>query len=312
MDKSEILTRFESDLWRSSASVRKARLFYARLFLDFAGDSAEPWNKSTVINFLKWIERQEYSKGTCRQIYSITRRVFDAARAVADEGRQRAISSVDPDDPGAVRGILQALATPLPSWPMGKRDAPRVGSEDVEAPALSPEEVEAMIALAHDGQLSPSEAGFLAVATTFGPRREELLRIRPEHLNWKERTIYIDTCKGGEPRFHAIPSEIEQPLRAYGFGGTYSLFKLSRMYLTVEQRAGILHRPGAGFHSIRRRLDTCLIDRLGEVKTKVFLRWKLKASSEMPRRYYTAEQAKIDAEVFEVHPFLYRWRQDSI
>lgn len=304
MKKDEVLARFKDDLRKSSDHTRRSRLHYAELFLDFAGDP--PWSRTAVTKFLDQAA-EEYAPGTQRLLYSIVRRVFDAARAVAEEDRQRMLAAADPDDPASVRKILQVLATPLPAWPMGKRDAPRVGDEDIRAPALEFDEGKAMVELAVSGQLTEAESAFLAVASTYGARPEELLRISPEHLDWDQERIFIDTCKGGVKRWHSIPEQIAPHLGNYGFAKEYSPFRLHQMYLGIEKRAGVKHRERAGFHSFRRTLDTWLMDRLGEAKTKVFLRWKLKSSPEMPLRYYTAEQATIDAEVFEVLPFLPFW-----
>lgn len=304
--KDAVLKRFEEELSRSAPAVRRQRVAYAHMYLEHADPSA-PWSRTAVQKFLNWIERQGYAGTTQALIYSVVRRLFDAARVVAEEERQQALTTVDPQDPAAVREILLALATPLPIWPMGKRDGPKSGS--VMAPALTKEEVGLMVTLAIRNELADHEAAYLAVATTYGPRREELSRLNPESVDWKKGTIFIDTCKGGVAREHQIPPQIAAHLKKYDFSTYYSPFNMSRLYISIEARAGVEHREGAGFHSLRRLLDTALVDKLGTAKAATFLRWKTKASSEMALRYYTAEADRVDAQVFAKHPLLPLWER---
>lgn len=306
MNREAVLKRFEEELSRSAPTVRKQRVAYARMFLDHA-DHTSPWSRDAVQKFLNWIERQGYSPTTQSNIYSVVRCLFNAARIVAEEERQQTLAAVDPQDPAAVSEVLLALATPLPIWPMGKRDGPKTGN--VLAPALTREEVGQMVALAIRNELADHEAAYLAVATTYAPRREELSRLNPESVDWKKGTIFIDTCKGGVAREHKIPPQIAAYLKKYNFSTYYSPFNMSRMYVSIEARAGVEHREGAGWHCVRRVLDTELVDKLGTAKAKTFLRWKTKASSEMALRYYTAEFEKVDAKVFAKHPLLPLWER---
>lgn len=304
--RDRILARFVEDLRAASDHTRDSRRYYAVKFLDFAGDP--PWDRGTVLAFDEELRREGYSPGTRRTIYSITKRVFDAAKAVHEKERRDLLASVNPQDPSAAAEMIEALATEAPSWPMGKRDTPVVESRDVVKPALEMEEMAAMIATAREGRLKADEAAFLALSSTYGMRREELARVRPQDLNWEEETVWVDTIKRGEKREHLIPEEIVPYLAAHDFSRKYEVYQLSHMWRVIEYKAGVDHEDGAGWHSPRRLLDTTLLDLLPVPTVKHFFRWKMGTSSEMPLLYFSKKAAEVDREVFAVHPFLPFWR----
>lgn len=272
MDEAEILKRFEEDLWQSSPHTVSSRSFYARKWLDFASRPPEQWDRSLVIRFLKRLETEGYAKSPQRNIFQITKRVFDAAQV---------------------------------PWPMGKRGAPRVQPSDMVTPALELDEVRAMVEAAKAGELQVDQACFLASSMTYGLRREELVRIQPGDVNYKKQTIYVRTCKGGVERDQALAPEIVPFLERHDFSRQYSLFEMSRIYLEIEKRVGLNHVDGAGWHSPRRSLDTILVQ-WDYIRTKIFLRWRL--TGDMALAYVTLDPLKVDREVFQAHPFLPFWR----
>ncbi|MCK4786917.1 MAG: hypothetical protein KAV87_24380 [Desulfobacteraceae bacterium] len=272
MNDAEILKRFEDDLWKSSPHTVSSRTFYARMWLDFAGRPPEQWDRALVIRFLKRLDDEGYAKGTQHNVFWITKRVFDAAQV---------------------------------PWPMGKRGAPKVQASDVVKPALDIDELRVMIETAKHGKLETDQACFLALSTTYGLRREELVRIQPGDVNYKMETVYVRTCKGGIERDQALAAEIAPFLEKHDFNREYSLFDMSRIYLEIEERAGLSHVDGAGWHSPRRTLDTALVQ-WDYIHCKIFLRWKL--TGDMALAYVTLNPLKVDREVFEVHPFLPFWR----
>lgn len=279
-------------------------------FLTFAGDrSLSQWNGSLANEFLDQLRAEGYAPGTIRWAYSIVKRTYDAAKAVYEQDRIQAIANVNPNDTSAVAEILKVLSLPGPTWSLGKRSSPRVSSIDVVKPALTNEEVQDMVKVAKEGKLGPDGAAFLAVASVYGLRREELVRIRPDDIEYERKTIYIRTCKGGEERNQLLAEALIPYIRRHDFSRQYSLFKLSELYRKVEQEAGIEHRDGAGWHSYRRYLNTALRDLCGELETKIFLRWRLSASSEMVERYYTKNPLDTDRFVLEHHPVLEIWRE---
>jgi len=273
MDTTEILTGFTDELWQSSPHTISSRVFYARKWLDFASRPPEKWDRALVIRFLKRLEAEGYAKGTQRNIFQIVKRVFDVVQV---------------------------------TWPMGKRGAPKVQASDVIKSALELDEIRAMVEVAKAGHLQADHSCFLALSTTYGLRREELVRVRGEHIDYEMERIWVDTCKGGVQRYHLIPREIVPYLRSHDFSRAYSLFDMSRLYGEIEKAAGLPHRDGAGFHAIRRPLDTILVQ-WDYIRCKIFLRWKL--TGDMALAYVTLDPLKVDREVFEVHPFLPFWRK---
>lgn len=306
----DIVEHFRSELSNSSEHTREGRVFYARKFLDFAGDRPlSEWNKTLVNEFLAQLRKEGYSPGTIRfSIYGIVKRVFDSAKAVHEAERTRLISEVDSNDPAAIAQLIKAMSLPGPTWDLGKRSAPRVEAEDMVKPAATLEQISAMVAAAKGGVLTPAESAYLGLSSVYGLRREELCRVQPEHLNFKKRTVYVMTCKGGEKRNQLLCEEIIPFLEKYGFAEQPSLWQMSAMYVRIATKAGLTLPPGSGWHSPRRFLDTELRDLCGELETKIFLRWRISSSSEMVERYYSREPMVIDGAVIRVHPVVPLWR----
>lgn len=306
MNKKTILDQFASELQRSSDHTRQSRVFYAEKFLEFAEDKPlSEWNKELVYSFLNQLKKEDYADGTIRHIYGIVKRVFDAASVVYEAEKRSLLSSVNPSDATAIAAILKVLAMPPLEWPMGKRGAPEVKEANVVAPALSVEDISKMIRAAKETRLQPAEAACVALSTTFGLRREELARIGPDDI--KDGTIFINTVKGGMTRIHQIPQLIIPFITGYDFTQVFSLYGLSSMYCRIENKSGVEHQYGGGWHSPRRTLDTLLMDRLPLVAVRLFLRWKIKSSTEMAFHYYSKDLGLNDSEVFAVHPFLPLW-----
>lgn len=302
MNNTAILDRFTAELAQSSPNTMQGRRRYAQMWLDSAGPP--PWGRDKVIAFLQELEKR-YSGGTCRNIYSVVKRVCDAARAVQDEERGQILSTIDPADPAAVATILKALATPPVSWPMGKREGPAVVRG--KTLALPLESAKRMIQCARAGGLDAACAAFLALSTVYGPRRGELCLVTPEHIDYRAKTVQILTAKGGEQRAHLLPEAIIPYLRRHDFSRAYTLFGMSRLFLVTEYKAGLEHQKGVSWHGYRHLLDSLLLDAgLPMPQVKTFLRWKLGASAEMALGYYRAP-AGLDQEVFRVHPLLALW-----
>jgi len=307
--KNEILDQFISELSRSSDHTQSSRGFYAEKFLIFAGDKPlSEWNKSLVNEFIKKLEQEEkpYAPGTIRFIYGVVKRVFDAAKATYEIQRTRLISEVNPDEPGAVAEILKAISLPPPTWDLGKRAAPRVEAEDMLKPTATFEEMRAMIA-ARD-KLELPEIVYSGLSSIYGFRREELVRVRREHLDFKGKTIYVLTAKGGERRKQLLCDELIPYLKEYHFGDGFTPFQMSYLYWRICAKADIRPPDGSGWHSPRRYLDTVLRDLCGELHAKIFLRWKISSSPEMVERYYSRDPLSVDAEVFEKHPLVPLWQ----
>lgn len=272
MNKIEILDRFKEDLWQSSPHTVSDRTYYAGKFLTFvAGKPPEEWSRSVVIAFMRQLIKEGFAVGTQRKISQITKRVFDAAGQ---------------------------------PWPMGKRGMPKMQPSDMVRPATEVGQVKQMVEAARDGRLASDEVAMLALATTYGLRREELARVRPEHIDYSLGRIYVMTCKGGIERWHLLAPEIVPFLQTHDFSRVYSPFCMSKIYLEIEKKTGIEHTDGAGWHALRRQLDTCLVQ-WNYLYAKIFLRWKL--GGDMALYYVTLDPLSVDKIVFEHHPFLKFW-----
>jgi len=192
------------------------------------------------------------------------------------------------------------LTVGLEDLPLGRRGA-------IHRPILSADEVAGLIAFTRRcGSLA--ERLYLAMSTVYGLRRVELSRLSEE--SFREGTVRIDTAKHGAPRTHLIPSEIqavvEEALRADALG--YSISGLTAMFRELHRRAGLKRDGALGWHSIRRSLDTQLLDAgLNYYSVRDFLRWR-SAPGDMPALYHRSNPQDVDAAVFAVHPFVSYWR----
>lgn len=137
-------------------------------------------------------------------------------------------------------------------WPFTADDTPYPEDEEY-APALLPEQVEQLIKAR--AKLSKAERFFLAVATTWVVRREELSRIKKRDYN--EDTITIHTAKHGRRVKHLIPDCLHQVFADYR-PKEHTPGALTIMYGRICLKTGLKHEKGYGFHSIRRTLNTML------------------------------------------------------
>lgn len=305
--RKDVLDRFVSELSQSSAHTRISRTYYARMFLEFAGDRPfSEWKGDLVKEFLDSLRRGEdpYSQGSIRMIYGIVKRVFDCARSVHETGKNKLVEDIDVANPVALAQLVKSMALPGPTWDLGKRSAPKVTQE--VKPAVSMEDMRVMIhSVREKGR--PDMVAFLALSSVYGLRREELLRVHPEHF--KPGVLWVDTLKGGEKRDQLLAPELVPFLKKHDWSRQYSLTNLTTLYYKIEYLAGLPHEDGAGWHAIRRLLDTELVRAHGQLKTHIFLRWKIGASSEMSERYYSEPPLEIDKHVLAKHPILEMWRE---
>lgn len=202
-------------------------------------------------------------------------------------------------------------------WPLESRDRPEAPSE-ATTPAFTKEEVKQLIQK-HE-LYSKGECFYLAIATIYAPRRIELARIKKRYI--KDNTIFIDTAKGGEKRTHLIPGEIVPCIEAY-HPKEHSVRALTFMFDRICVKGLGEKKPGYGWHSFRRTIDTLLPISLAKADKPLtlvgyFLRWSRRSTgarflgTPMGGIYarpeiLSADPYFIDREVFEVHPFLNEW-----
>lgn len=137
-------------------------------------------------------------------------------------------------------------------WPFTADDTP-YPEEEPYAPTLLPMQVEQLIRAR--AKLSRAERFFLAIATTWVVRREELCRIKKR--DYDESTILIRTAKHGRPVKHLIPDCLKPIFTDYR-PKEHTPAALTIMYGRICSKAGLKHEKGYGFHSIRRTLNTML------------------------------------------------------
>ena len=203
-------------------------------------------------------------------------------------------------------------------WPFTSDDTP-APEEEPFAPAFTPEEIQTLIK-AQD-KYSKGERFYLAVSTTWGLRREELLRIRKRDYN--ETTIKIKTAKRGRRVEHLIPDEIKPILQNY-HPRLKGINSLSYVFYRILEKAGLPQRKGYGWHSIRRTVETALEWALAENRLPLslvadFMGWSktrkgiVYGGAPMLGVYAHPEimsddPLAIDKLVLNVHPFVKFWQ----
>lgn len=279
----ELLERY-ADRLGSKGKARGIYLRYAQEFLDLAGGQPD---REAVIKYLDRLRKRKYSDGTVNFAFRVIRTLFN-------------------------RNNLD--------WPFTRGEAPQIREDEVQAPALDPDLIGEMI-MTVKTKGTPAEAAFLSLSTTYGMRRIELIELTTDDVRVEDRTIHIATAKHGRERTHLIPEEILPHLKKHDFGTRMSEFGLLGVWYRMEYNIGLKHIDQVGFHSVRRTLNTLLLDSLPEHVVMSFLRWKQRTSGHMPYRYsaqrfvgregittkVVGEAKDVDSKVFEVHPFLNYW-----
>jgi len=211
-----------------------------------------------------------------------------------------------------------ALANNWP-WPFEKDDTP-YPEEKHKLPVLLQAEVEQMIKAR--AKLSKAERFFLAVATTWLVRREELKRIKKR--DYDGETFIIHTAKHGKGAKHLIP-DVLKPIFADYRPKEHSSAAVSLMFKRICHKAGLGEKKGYGWHSIRYALNTVLKEvslpqnRLSSSLLDDYGHWKTGSgapgiSQDMPEHYrrpeiiYT-EPYGIDKLFYSIHPFLKLWQR---
>lgn len=199
---------------------------------------------------------------------------------------------------------IKALAT-YQGWDFPKLTMRRVSFGEVKRPAFEKEEV---ISLIQNGRrlCSPPQLCFLALSTIYGIRRVEMERVNPADLSGE--TITVNTAKEGPQTTHLVPPEIAPHLQGFKF---YKADSLTHIFHQIMVATGLNAAGGFGWHSIRRALTTELM--LAEapgINVARFMRWSettVRREFGMPALYAAKDQARIDRQVFAIHPFLPYW-----
>lgn len=217
------------------------------------------------------------------------------------------------------RGILQStidkdlktikLLAEIQGWQFPKLSLRRVNPDEVRRTILSKETIGSMITLGKQGLLKDIELCYLALATTYGLRRVEMMRLTPSSFP-NEHHLIVDTAKGGSKTTHLIPPQIAPYLGSFK---RYEADSLTHMFHRIAQKAGLNTGAGYGWHSIRRSLATELIlSEASSLNVLRFMRWSdasTRGEFGMLVIYAKKDQERIDEEIFKIHPFLGYWRE---
>ena len=284
MSNEEILENYSKRLG-SSGKTRKLYLRFASDFLEYANGE---FDREKIDKYLARLRRQKYADGSINLMFRTVRTLFS-------------------------RNDME--------WPYNRGESPQIREDRIQAPALDPTIIGEMIqAVKKEGE--PSEKAFLAISTTYATRRVEMVGLVMDDVNIKDRTIHITTAKHGRERTHMIPEEIVPHIEGYDFDVKRSESEIFTLWYSLEYRIGLDHTHRVGWHSVRRTVDTLLLDKLPEATVMSFMRWKQRTSSNMAYRYSAqrfvgregvstkviGEAKDVDSKVFEVHPFLGYWR----
>jgi len=137
-------------------------------------------------------------------------------------------------------------------WPFEKDDTPYPEDEAQSHPLL-PDQVEQLIKAR--GKLSAAERFYLAVATTWIVRREDLSRIKKRDFD--DNSFTIHHSKHGRKVKHFIPEALKQIFTDYR-PKEHNPSALSLMFRRICTKAGLQHQPGWGWHGIRHTLTTMI------------------------------------------------------
>jgi hypothetical protein len=195
----------------------------------------------------------------------------------------------------------------IQGWSFPQLAMPKVRDGDISRPVLSYEEVCQMIRKGKE-VLSDRELAYLALSTTHGPRREELIG-----LGRIDGRVTVDTVKGGAVTTHLIPDEIKPYLAGYKRTG---VGYMSLVFRRIIRKIDItLPRENYGWHAIRRALATELVSTdVSLLNLLRFTRWcdaSLKGEFGMLAIYAKGNQEEIDRSIFKVHPFLPIWNEGA-
>ena len=211
-----------------------------------------------------------------------------------------------------------ALANGWP-WPFESDDAPYPEREQ-KLPVLLQAEVEQLIEAR--AKLSRAERFYLAVATTWIVRREELSRIKKR--DYDGEIFLIHTAKHGKGEKHLIPDALKPIFIDYR-PKEHNPSALSQMFKRICAKAGLEHKKGSGWDSIRYRLNTLLKDvclpqnSLNPSLLNDYAYWKQSAGGRHVETDRTEDYRHpeildtdphgLDKVIYSIHPFLPLWQK---
>ncbi len=202
------------------------------------------------------------------------------------------------------------LLAQIQGWDFPKMTFRKIRAEEITRTIFTKDQVVSLIQMGRK-LLEPNELSWLALSTTYGLRREELGK--PDAPEMADGHILIHTVKGGPITTHLVPPEIAPFLENYK---PYTADYMSHRFLRILDKTGIKVGAGYGWHSIRRALATeLLLSEASALNISRFMRWSdtaLKQEFGMLAIYAQKDQARIDNQIFRIHPFLPYWGTGEI
>jgi integrase len=289
--KEEMLERYATRL-SSTGDVRKHLLSFAKEFIDY---SEGKWDRQTLDKYFAHIKKKhDYGDSSMNFSFRVIRTVFNR------------------------NGL---------DWPYNRGEAPMIRESEINAPALNPITVKRMIEAVKASKNRTAQA-LLAISTTYGLRRQEMMNLTEDNIDYDSKTLFVATLKHGRERTHLLPDEIAFYTSMYDFDIERSENSMINMWYQIEDMIGLHHLDHVGWHSVRRTLDTVLLHSFPETTVSSFLRWKQATSSNMAFRYsktkfvgeaedvteLSSESMGVDQLIFGKdengnykHPFLGSW-----
>ena len=202
-------------------------------------------------------------------------------------------------------------------WTFEKEDVP-VSYEPPKQVVILPEVVEQLIR-AHP-LYTKAEKFYLAVSTTWGCRREDMVRILPKDI--QGGVIRLPIAKNHPPKKHRIP-DVLLPLFTSYRPKIHDVSALSYLFQRICKKAGYKRKHRESFHGIRNILDSALNavaftnkvdpaivpDYMGWTKAK---RGRAVTGSDIAGHYdhrdiILKDEFYYDTLIYPIHPFLSLW-----
>jgi integrase len=213
------------------------------------------------------------------------------------------------------RGLLQStinknlktikLLSQIQGWDYPKLSFRKVSPDEVKRPIFTKEHVQSLILIGKT-LFESVELCYLALSTVYGLRRIEMARLKD--TDFTPEMVTIHTAKGGRVTTHLIPEQIAPYLKSFK---PYRNDTLTHMFHQLMVKSGLNATGGFGWHAIRRALATELVlSGASTLNVLRFMRWSeatLKGELGMLPIYAIKDQARIDQEIFTIHPFLPYW-----
>ncbi|MGH7639512.1 MAG: tyrosine-type recombinase/integrase [Candidatus Dormibacteria bacterium] len=196
--------------------------------------------------------------------------------------------------------VLKALFRHLGEQiPVERRIIPPPRPVDVNAPALTPEEMQQMAEAAHRELIPPADVALLACASIWGFRRVELAT-----LEIRAGTVSVAAAKTGVQRLHTIPEQLWPALEGYE---RLSVTEVGLRFIEIRRAAGVRAQKMMGWHAIRRAVATGLWEAgLDGPSIEAYMGWSPN-TQRSSTRYFKPRPGEVDKRVYALHPYLPLW-----